>query len=91
MTNKTEPVSCPQHESRMEAKSKTATSETQLLTVNDIAEICNIAPETVRRLTDRGAMPKPVRLGRAVRYRANELRAWIADGCPNLSKRRGRR
>ena len=55
-----------------------------LLTVPDVAEICGIAPETVRRLTDRGAMPKPVRLGRAVRYRLPELEAWIADGCPDL-------
>ena len=42
---------------------------TRLLTVPEVAEICGVAPETVRRLTDRGAMPQPVRLGRAVRYR----------------------
>jgi len=59
----------------------------KLLPVPDVAELCGIAPETVRRLTDRGAMPKPVRLGRAVRYRLADIETWIADGCPDLSKR----
>ena len=59
----------------------------KLLTVPEVAEICGIAPETVRRMTDRGAMPKPVRLGRAVRYRLSCLENWIQSGCPDLSKR----
>lgn len=58
-----------------------------LLTVPEVAEICGIAPETVRRLTDRGAMPRPCRLGRAVRYRLDEIEQWIQDNCPDLSKR----
>lgn len=65
----------------METKTKQ-----RLLTVPDVAEICGIAPETVRRLTDRGAMPAPVRLGRAVRYRLDEIHEWIDAGCPDLSK-----
>ena len=59
----------------------------QLLTVPDVAELCSIAPETVRRLTDRGTLPRPVRLGRAVRYRLDEIEQWIQDNCPDLSKR----
>ena len=77
----------------MKTKPQTAP---KLLTVPEVAEICGIAPETVRRMTDRGAMPKPVRLGRAVRYRLegdDETKAispWINAGCPDLS-RRGRK
>ena len=59
----------------------------KLLTVPEVAEICGIAPETVRRMTDRGAMPAPVRLGRAVRYRLSDLESWIQSGCHDLSKR----
>ena len=65
----------------------------RLLSVSEVAEICGIAPETVRRLTDRGAMPKPVRLGRTVRYpldgsdQTNAITPWIEAGCPDLSKR----
>ena len=66
----------------------------RLLTVSEVAEICGVAPETVRRLTDRGAMPKPVRLGRAVPYpldgsdQTKAIEPWIDAGCPDLSKRR---
>ena len=59
----------------------------KLLTVPETAELCSISDEHVRRMTDRGAMPKPCRLGRAVRYRLDEIEAWIADYCPDLSKR----
>ena len=55
----------------------------RLLTVPEVAEICGVASETVRRMTDRGAMPMPVRLGRAVRYRLDEIEQWIQDGCPD--------
>lgn len=56
----------------------------KLLTVPETAELCGISDEHVRRMTDRGAMPKPVRLGRSVRYVLGDLEKWIADGCPDL-------
>ena len=62
----------------------------RLLTVLEVAKICGVAPETVRRLTDRGSMPMPVRLGRAVRYisegddKTKAIRPWIDSGCPDL-------
>ena len=59
----------------------------KLLTVTETAELCSISDEHVRRMTDRGAMPKPVRLGRAVRYRLSDLESWVNAGCPDLSKR----
>jgi predicted DNA-binding transcriptional regulator AlpA len=55
----------------------------RLLTVTDVAEFCSIAPETVRRMTERNAMPQPVRLGRAVRYRMGDIESWINAGCPS--------
>jgi predicted DNA-binding transcriptional regulator AlpA len=34
-----------------------------------------------------GQMPlQPIRLGRSVRYRADELERWVASGCPSSSK-----
>ena len=56
----------------------------RFVSVLDVAEMLNVSSETVRRLTDRGAMPKPVRFGRAVRYRLSDLESWIANGCPDL-------
>ena len=62
----------------------------RLAGVPAVAEMCDVAPETIRRLTDRAAMPKPVRLGRSVKYRLDDIEAWINDGCPDLSKGRRR-
>ena len=67
---------------------KSKKQEIELLTVPDVAELCNISTETVRRLSDSGSMPKPVRLGRLIRYRKQELTDWIKDGCPKLIRRK---
>ena len=53
-----------------------------LLTVNDVAAMLAVSPRHVYRSCDAGRLPRPVRLGAAVRWRADELRLWIADGCP---------
>ena len=37
----------------------------------------------VYRLADAGSMPRPIRLGKLVRWRRAELEAWIAAGCPS--------
>ncbi len=54
----------------------------ELLDVSDVAKLLNCSPRHVYRLADAGRMPRPVRLGALVRWRADELRRWIADGCP---------
>lgn len=40
-----------------------------------------LSPRTVWSLTNRRAIPS-CRVGRAVRYCPDELRAWVAAGCP---------
>lgn len=62
----------------------------QLASVSQVAEICGISAEHVRRLADRGAMPAPVRLGRSVRFRLAEIEAWMQAGCPDRSANRFR-
>jgi len=59
--------------------------------VKVVAEMCSVSREHTRRLNDRGAMPKAIRLGRSIRWDLNAIEKWIADGCPDLSKQRGRR
>jgi excisionase family DNA binding protein len=53
-----------------------------LLTVKEVAETLGFSERTVYRLADSGAMPRPVKIGAAVRWRRNELDQWIEDGCP---------
>lgn len=54
----------------------------ELLDVVSVAEICACSVRTVRRLSDAGKMPSPIKLGALVRWRARELESWIAAGCP---------
>ncbi len=60
----------------------------RLGTVKDVAELCGVSVEHVRRLADRGAIPKPIRLGRSVRFNLEQIESWLANGCPDLRKQR---
>ncbi len=53
-----------------------------LLTVKEVAEMLGLSERTVYRLADVGNMPRPVKIGAAVRWRRNELDQWIEEGCP---------
>ena len=53
-----------------------------LLTVKEVAEMLGLSERTVYRLADSGTMPRPVKLGAAVRWRRSELEEWIEEGCP---------
>ena len=53
-----------------------------MLTVNELTGILNCSPRTVYRLSDRGQIPSPVRLGGLVRWPKAVIEKWIADGCP---------
>jgi excisionase family DNA binding protein len=64
----------------------------ELLDVRRTAQLLGCATRTVYRLSDSGKMPRPVRLGSLVRWRADELRRWIDAGCPAVrSMKRGAR
>lgn len=53
------------------------------LTAEDVAAVLSVSPRHIWKLNATGAIPAPIRLGRAVRWRADELRAWLAAGCPS--------
>jgi len=57
-------------------------SESLLLTVKEVAEMLGLSERTVYRLADVGKMPRPVKIGAAVRWRKKELDTWIEEGCP---------
>lgn len=53
----------------------------QLLDVRAVAALLDCSPRHVYRLADAGHMPPPVRLGALVRWRRQDLDAWLAGGC----------
>jgi excisionase family DNA binding protein len=60
------------------------TTENPLLI--DGGEVCarlSIGKSKLHAMLRAGRFPvAPIRLGRAVRYRADELSAWVSAGCP---------
>lgn len=53
-----------------------------LVNAKTAARLCGIGRTCWYALLASGRIPAPVRLGRAVRWRASELAAWCAAGCP---------
>lgn len=56
----------------------------ELLDVKAVAVLLGgCSTRHVRRLTDSGRMPRPLKLGGLLRWRRTELVDWIRARCPN--------
>ena len=65
--------------------SSAVVSESALLTVKQVAGLLGCSSRHVYRLSDRGAMPRPVRLGSVlVRWDRSAVESWIAGGCKSI-------
>ena len=58
-----------------------------LMDVNAVAALIGASPRTVRRLADWGRMPRPISLGRMVRWQRSVVEEWISEGCPKMERR----
>ena len=65
---------------------KKRSDERLLLNASEVAQLLNVSRSTIYALRSSGCIPLPVRLGRAVRWRADELREWVAAGCPSRNR-----
>lgn len=54
-----------------------------LLRAAEAAAQCGVALRTWRAWDSAGRIPHPMRIARSTRWRADELRAWVAAGCPD--------
>lgn len=57
-----------------------------LVDTREAAELFGVSERTVASWNKSGRMPAPIRIGRAVRWGYDELRAWVAAGCPPRDK-----
>ena len=57
-------------------------SERLALPAADVAKLLGISQRHLYTLNASGQLPRPIRLGRSVRWRADELRDWLDAGCP---------
>lgn len=57
-----------------------------LIDTRAVAELLNVSQKTVYKRDRDEAMPKPLRIGRAKRWGAEEIKAWVDEGCPPRSE-----
>jgi excisionase family DNA binding protein len=60
--------------------------QSALIDVHAVARLLNCSERHVFRMSGDGRMPRPVRLGQAVRWNRAVLEKWIADGCPSVDR-----
>ena len=60
----------------------TGSQEPLLVSAADVARLLQVSTRTLWRQLSAGQIPKPVRFGGTVRWRIDEIRKWIAEGCP---------
>jgi len=65
--------------------------EAKLVDANAIAKMLGVSARMVWRLRDSGRIPKPVIIGRLVRWRSEAIDEWIQAGCPAVERRGVRR
>lgn len=51
----------------------------------EVAKLLNISERHLWALHSSGRLPRPIRLGRSVRWNHDELRRWVDAGCPDRS------
>lgn len=54
----------------------------RLLTKTEAAALLSLGESTLDRYVACGWLPRPLRIGNLLRWRADELRAWLDKGCP---------
>jgi predicted DNA-binding transcriptional regulator AlpA len=59
-----------------------ATKDLLLITAEDFAALLSISTRTLWRKRSAGEIPQPIRVGVTVRWRLEEVRKWIIEGCP---------
>ena len=57
-----------------------------LLRADQAAALCCTSTRTWRTWNTAGRIPRPIYIGRAPLWRPEELKAWVAAGCPDRDR-----
>ena len=58
------------------------TQEPLLISAEQFAEMMQISTRTLWRLLSSGKLIEPVHIGGSTRWRLEQVRKWIDEGCP---------
>jgi len=56
------------------------------LAAADVARLLGISERHLWTLHSSGRLPRPVKLGRSVRWNRSELQRWLDAGCPSRDR-----
>jgi len=62
-----------------------------LLSAEALADRLGFSVRTIWRLRSAGKLPASLKIGGSIRWRAEEIAAWVRAGCPDASTWRGHR
>jgi len=65
-----------------DASTSTGAVEPLLLDAAEVGKLLSISESATWRLSRSGRIPRPIRLRGSTRWSLDELRAWVAAGCP---------
>ncbi len=65
---------------------RSTNEDVRLIAADQLAAMLDISTRTVWRLLSTGRMVQPIRIGGSVRWRLDEVREWIAKGCPDVTR-----
>lgn len=57
--------------------------ESLAISADQLAELLGISKRHLWSLNTRGKLPRPIRLGRSVRWSLPDVREWLASGAPD--------
>jgi excisionase family DNA binding protein len=60
----------------------TTESDGWLIQIDELAAKLGVSVRHVQSLNASGRLPRPVKLGRSTRWRAEEIQRWLQAGCP---------
>ncbi len=58
----------------------------ELLSVREVAERLKVSVRQIWKLASSARLPRAVRIGRSVRWRADDIDRWIQQDCPSRDR-----
>ncbi len=66
----------------MSTKTQLESTERLAIPASEVAKLLNVSERHIWAMTSSGRLPRPIRLGRSVRWDRAGLEAWLAAGGP---------
>jgi excisionase family DNA binding protein len=58
-------------------KARRLQEESPLLSIRELASMLQVSTRTISRMKSEGSLPKPIFIGRLVRWKRKDIEAWL--------------